>query len=183
MKKKELIENIKSIPTLIISFILIVSFFSWYSIVYNYTLISFRKLVFISILINILFWILVYFYVKNKPDLRDLVKAISTSLFKDIGFSLIIISLSSYLGILLFLSINYIPIGPLVEKEYRIHDAYTKKGKRKKSHYVKIKKKNEIIELRIFLIQGESLNGKKKIILETQRGLLGFEIIKNRILK
>jgi len=171
MNKKKLIENLKSILGAILAFILVVGFFSWYSTVYNYTLISFRYLFLISLLISIPF--LVYFYKNGFNDL-----------FRGISFSPLIISLFIYVSGLLFLSINYITHGESIEKEHRIIDAYHQTVNRKKRYYVKIKWKKEVIELQLFSKDFDGpLNGKKKIILETKHGLLGFDVIKKIKLK
>lgn len=170
MTKKELIKNIKSIPTFILSFILVVAFFSWWGTVYNYTLIHFWSLIFLSFLLSILLFGFGF-------------KKIFTSIFEDLGLVAVLLGLSMFLFSFLILSINYIPIGKPVIKEYKIIDSYSKKTRNNKKHYVKIRWKKKPMELRIFLTPGESIYKKKKIILETRRGLLGLHVIKNRALK
>jgi len=169
MKKKKLIENLKSILEYLLSFVLVIGFISWWSTIYINTLISFQVLFFISFLISIP--IIIVLYKKGFDDL-----------LKEIYISPMIIGLILCLSSFLFLSINYIPIGEPTQKEYKIHDAYTKIN-RKKKYYVKIKWRRKSIELRMFPIGEESIFAKKKLILETERGLLGFDIIKKRKLK
>ena len=167
MKKDRTVENFVASLTSIFGFILILFLYSWSSTVYNDTLITFRVLFLISLLISIPFWIWIY-------------KKGFEGLSKNIGLLVIIIGSTLFASGLLFLSINYIPIGDSVQQKCKILDAYQLKIKGEKRKYIKIEWKREVIELPIF---SSEYYGKKKIILETQRGLLGFDIIKNRKLE
>ena len=132
MTKKELIKNIKSIPTFILSFILVVAFFSWWGTVYNYTLIHFWNLILISFFLSIILFAIGY-------------KKIFTSIFVDLRLVAVFLGLSIFLFSFLILSINYIPIGDPVIKEYKIIDSYSRKSRNNKKHYVKINWKNKPI--------------------------------------
>ena len=89
-----------------------------------------------------------------------------------------------YLFSIVLLSINYIPIREPIIKEYKIIDAYSHRRKNgNNAYFVKIKWKKKPMELRIFLKHKESIFDKKKIILETRKGLLGWQVIKNRELQ
>jgi len=170
MSKKEAIEKIKSIPAIILSFVVVIAFFSLSDTIYNHTLISFAALFSFSFVIS-----LVLFF--------KLFRKIFHVVFEDFGFLIVSFGLTMYAVSLSILWINYIPIGKPIQKEYKILDAYSRKTRNSTRYYAEIKWKGKPMQLKIFQEERKSILNKKKIILETRRGLLGLQVIKNKMLK
>ena len=166
---KTFIDKLKTLASVLITFILVVAFFGWHGRLFDDTLFFLNRL---SILV---FWCSIFiFFLLYKRGWDDFFKT-------TIGLSLIGFLLTMYLSACLLVNINYFTnsFGKTKEQTYSINAIARKGSNRNKHDFIKIKYHKKELWIRSPI--DPLPRGKYRTIeLKTSTGILGWEVIKEK---